>query len=132
MASDRGKRIPEPGPTGDEEDGPVLAELARRAVALGLSGFFFTESTIRKALGETVPQEWTDFASEQSEKTRKEFLDRLTQELGRALDRVDVVAVLDELLAGRSLDIEARIRIVDDDEDGGRSGPGLRLRLGDD
>lgn len=131
MAPDRGKRIPEPLPTEGDEDGPVLAELARRAMALGLSGFFFTESTIRKALGETLPQEWTDFAADQSERTRKELLERLTQELGRTLDRVDVAAVLAELMQGRSLEIQARIRIVDDDDDGD-SGAGLRLRLRDD
>ena len=34
---------------GGKDEQNVLSELARRAVALGLSGLFFTESTIRKA-----------------------------------------------------------------------------------
>ena len=34
---------------------PVLPELVRRALSMGLSGFFLSEETIRKALGETVP-----------------------------------------------------------------------------
>jgi hypothetical protein len=99
----------------DEEDGgrgqPVLSELARRALALGLSGFFFTESTIRKALGDTLPRDWTDFAVDQSERTRKEFLERLTYEIAQSLEKVDLAAVLGELLSGRTVEVHAEIRL---------------------
>jgi len=114
----------------DADEAPVLADLARRAMALGLSGFFFTESTIRKALGETLPREWSDFAVDQSERTRKDFIERLTFELGQSLEKVDVAAVLSELMRGRTLDISAKIRLTDgaDDEEA-EDAPAHTVRL---
>ena len=96
-----------------DEDGriPGLSDLARRAVALGLSGFFFTEETIRKALGDTLPKDWSDFAIDQSERTRKEFLERLSFELAQTLEKIDVAAVLNELLEGRTVEVRTEIRL---------------------
>jgi hypothetical protein len=90
---------------------PGLPELARRALSLGLSGFFLTEETIRKALGDTLPRDWTDFAIEQSERTRKEFLERLSYELAQMLEQADLAALMRELLEGRTLEIRAEIRL---------------------
>lgn len=103
----------EPNRASAGEDGriPGLSELARRAVALGLSGFFFTEETIRKALGDTLPKDWSDFAIDQSERTRKEFLERLSFELAQTLERIDVAAVLNELLEGRTVEVRAEIKL---------------------
>ena len=115
-----------------DEEQPALSDLARRALALGLSGFFFTESTIRKALGDTLPKDWSDFAIDQSERTRKEFLERLTSEIGQSLERIDVATVLAELMRGRTLDISARIRFVDGESDD-PSDHTIRVRMqGDD
>jgi hypothetical protein len=122
--SEHGTRAPEPGalkPMG-EGGGPLppIQELVRRAIAMGLSGFFMTEGTIRKALGDTLPKDWIDFAVEQSERTRQEFLERMTHELGRTLEGVDLSALLTELLEGRTLEVEAKIRLgAREDEAGG-------------
>ena len=102
-------------PDEEERGQPVLPELARRALALGLSGFFFTEATIRKALGDTLPKEWTDFAIDQSERTRKEFLERLTFEIAQSLENIDVASVLAELLKGRTVEVKAEIRLREAD-----------------
>jgi hypothetical protein len=114
-----------------DEQQPLLSDLARRAVALGLSGLFFTESAIRKALGDTLPKEWSDFAIDQSERTRKEFMERLTFEIGRSIENIDVAAVLTELMRGRTLDISARIRLIDG-ESGEAPDHTFRVRLHDD
>jgi hypothetical protein len=90
---------------------PALPELARRVIGLGLSGFFLTEETIRRALGDTLPKDWADFAADQSERTRKEFLERLSYELAQTLEKVDLAAVLRELLEGRTLEVRAEIRL---------------------
>jgi len=98
----------------DDEAGESLnaiPEMMRRLVAAGLSGFFLTEEAFRKALGDTVPKDWSDFASEQSERTRSELLDRLSSEIGRALENVDVGAVLSDLLAGSTVEVKAEIRL---------------------
>jgi hypothetical protein len=92
---------------------PVLPEIARRALSIGLSGFFLTEETIRKALGDSLPKDWLDFGIEQSERTRKEFLERLSFEIAQTLEKVDVAATLRELLEGRTLEVRAEIRLGD-------------------
>ena len=121
MADERGNRKAPGGEATDSqvplEDGqtsgrlPALPELARRALSIGLSGFFLTEETIRKALGDTLPKDWTDFAVEQSDRTRKEFLERLSFEIAQTLEKIDVAAVLQQLLEGRTLEVKAEIRL---------------------
>jgi hypothetical protein len=88
-----------------------LPDLMRRALSLGLSGFFLTEEAVRRALGDTLPKDWIDFAVEQSERTRREFLERLSFEIGRAFEKADMGAVLRELLEGRTLEVKAEIRL---------------------
>jgi hypothetical protein len=98
----------------------------RRAVASGLAGFFSTEEAIRRALGETLPKDWSDFATEQSEQLRNELLDRLTAELGRAFANVDPADVLSKLVAGKTIEVKAEIRLKPDDGEPARapkSGP---------
>ncbi len=88
-----------------------LPDILRRVLTLGFSGFFLTETAVRKALGNTVPKEWIDFASEQSERTRGEFIERLSFEVARSLENVDLTTVLSQLLEGRTLQINAEIRL---------------------
>jgi hypothetical protein len=114
-------------PEGPEGSGilPPLPELARRAISFGLSGLFLTEETIRKAVGDTLPRDWLDFAVDQSERTRKEFLERLTYEIAQSLENVDVVSVLSELLEGRTLQVKAEVRLAP----AGPEDPAQKLRV---
>jgi hypothetical protein len=119
MAERRGKRsesLDTGGGAAAAGGGPryAIPELMRRAIAMGLSGFFFTEEAIRKALGDAMPKDLQDFAVDQSRRTRAEFLERLSYEIGRTLENVDVAAVLAQLLQGRTLEVSARIRLRDD------------------
>lgn len=134
MANPREKQRsrPEPNPRGGEAPEELggrlnaLPELMRRALSIGFSGFFMTEEAVRRALGDTLPKDWVDFAVEQSERTRSEFLDRLSFEIGQALGRVELAGVLSELLRGRTLEVKAQIRLRDDE---GRSGEGGKPRF---
>jgi hypothetical protein len=126
MATDRGSRKTRAagggGRGGASDTGgrlPALPDLVRKAFSLGLSGFFLTEEAIRKALGETIPREWMDFAVEQSERTRRELLERLSFEIAQSLEKIDLAAALRELLEGRTLEIRAEIRL-------GEKGAGAR------
>ena len=130
MARGRGKESEADAP-GDaapgelEEEAPSglrnpIPELMRRILGLGLSGFFLTEETVRKALGDTLPRDWTDFAVEQSARTREEFLSRLSFEIGRSLENVDLAKVLRDLLEGRTLEVTAQIRLGEK-HDGGKA-----------
>ncbi len=92
----------------------AIPELMRRAIALGLTGFFTTEEAVRRALGDTVPKDWTEYIAESSDRTRGEFLDRLSREIARTLKEVDLAAVLQQLLEGRTLSLNAEIRLSGD------------------
>jgi hypothetical protein len=118
MAQDRGNEKKRPPGAGGREEVPdtggrlpVLPELVRKAFSFGFSGFFLTEEAIRKALGDTIPKDWTDFAVDQSERARREFLERLSFEIAQSLEKIDVAAVLRELLEGRTLEVRAEIRL---------------------
>jgi len=103
-----------PEPADDTSGGALnaLPELMRRAVALGLSGFFLTEEAVRKAVGDTLPKDWLDFAVDQGERTRRELLDRLSHELGRSLEKVDLGELLTELLTGNTVEVKAEVRLL--------------------
>ncbi len=113
MARDRGNKK-ESGATSDavdESGGGLIPDLARRVIGMGLSGFFLTEETIRRAVGDTLPKDWADFAVDQSERTRKEFLERLSFEIAQSIEKVDLAGVMRELLEGRTLEVRAEIRL---------------------
>jgi hypothetical protein len=92
----------------------AIPELMRRAIALGLTGFFTTEEAVRRALGDTVPKDWTDYIAESSDRTRSEFLDRLAREIARTLKEADLAAVLQQLLDGRTLRVNAEFSLGGD------------------
>lgn len=128
MATSRGKQR-EPSPRavrGDEaitevderelEPGGSLKpipEFVRRAIGMGLAGFFTTEEAVRKAFGDTIPKDWTDFLVETSDRTRSEFLERLSHEMGRVLENIDLAEVMRGLLEGRTLEVKAEFRLSD-------------------
>jgi hypothetical protein len=134
MAERRGKRSESLG-VGDDAsaDGAAagslygIPDLMRRAISMGLSGFFFTEEAIRKALGDAMPKDLQDFAIEQSNRTRADFLERLSYEIGRTLENVDVAKVLAQLLQGRTLEVSARIRLRDEGD--ARGAPRFRVEV---
>jgi len=89
----------------------VLPDLLRKLMATGLSGLFTTEAAIRAALGDSVPREWVDFVAEQSERTRAELAQRLADEFGRVLEKVDLVELVEQLLEGRTVEVKAELRL---------------------
>lgn len=135
MARKQGKETTPPKPSiasdpSGEDEGkaalPALPELLRRAAGIGFSGFFLTEAAIRKALGDTLPKDWIDFAVEQSERTRAEFIERLSYEVARNLESIDPAALLNTLLEGRTLEVKAEIRLAKKDDP---SETGIRIEV---
>jgi hypothetical protein len=117
MAREQGREtgIPDTDAEGDAQDSGTafnaLPDFVRKAFATGLSGFFLTEEALRKALGDTLPKDWADFAIDQSSRARDDFMERLSFEIGRALENVDLAAVLSQLLEGRTLEVKAEVRL---------------------
>jgi hypothetical protein len=87
---------------------------------------FMTGEALRDALGDSVPREWADFAADQSARTRSEFIERLSAEVGRVLEGVDWADVLTALLEGRTLEVNAQIRLGEKDGNGRRA---LRVKV---
>ncbi|HEY8123255.1 MAG TPA: hypothetical protein VII78_18180 [Myxococcota bacterium] len=117
MSSDEPrKRAPGRKDGGSEESAGFLPDLLRRGMSLGLTGFFMTEEALRRALGDTAPREMIEFVVAQSEKTRAEFLDRASREFGKALAAMDPVEVVKRMLEGRTIEISATIRFVEDEK----------------
>jgi hypothetical protein len=114
----------DPSPIVEEDDGVAgfLPDLLRRGLTLGFTGFFLTEEAVRKALGESVPRDLMDFILTQSERTRAEFLDRVSKEFARAFSVFDPVELTKQLLDGHSIEVNARIRLVPADAEAGESG----------
>jgi hypothetical protein len=123
MAAARWKESSASGKTRGPREGAAPAggipDLVRRALSAGFSGIFMTGEALREALGDSVPREWADFAADQSARTRSEFIERMSVELGRAIEKIDWAVVLAALLEGRTLEVTAQIRLGD--KDGGAS-----------
>ncbi len=102
-----------PSPKDREEEGglPLLPDLMRRAFALGLTGIFTTEHAIRQALGDTLPKDWIEFAVDQSDRTRADFVKRLAGELARVIENLDLEELAERLLEEHTLEIRAQIRL---------------------
>ena len=120
MSAPRGKgsgRRARPAPADEAtsagpDAGGRVPELLRRVVGLGFSGLFLGEEVVRKALGETLPKDWVEFATAQSERTRRELIDRVAGEIGRTLDAVDLPELAERLLQGHAIEVTARVRFV--------------------
>lgn len=127
MAQARGSGDPaeeEPGaktpPKGEVPDLTGISEVARKLIGLGLSGVFSTQETIRQTIGDALPKEWVDYALDTSERTRAEFLERLAGEIARSIETIDLARVMQQALEGRTLEVNARIRMLPDGGNGGR------------
>ncbi len=111
-----------------DERASGLPDLLRRLMTVGFTGLFTTEAAIRSALGDTVPQEWVDFIADQSERTRDEFISRLAQEFARVLESVDLVGLAEQMLEGRTLEVNAQFRLQPRDRESQARGAGRSAR----
>ncbi len=126
-AAPKDAHSPLSGSGGSDESARAIPEWMRRALTLGLAGFFTTEGALRKALEDTVPKDWTDFLVDTSDRTRSEFLERLSGEIGRVLEGVDIAAVIRELMLGRTLEVKTEFRLLDEPGEGETGAPSIRF-----
>ena len=79
---------------------------------------------MRRALTDTVPREWVDYVSRQSEDVRRDMVDRIVQEFGLWLRNLDLSELLRKLL--EDYDISAKIDISADRK---RKDPAVSLKV---
>jgi hypothetical protein len=111
-ADKRKEREPRGRSAAGADAGGFFPEALRRVLTVGFTGFFLTEEALRKALGDSVPRDVIEFLLDQSQRMRSEFLDRISREFGRVLERVDPVELARRLLEGRTVEVSARFRLV--------------------
>ncbi len=116
----------------------AIPEIFRRVVTMGLSGVFLTQENLRQAVGDALPKEWVDFATQQSERTRVEFLERLATEMARGMEATNLAQVISQVLEGRRVRVTADIQLLPsegatDSKEGRRSSDpptgGVRVRI---
>jgi hypothetical protein len=116
MSSEPADKRREREPRGRGAGGPdasgFFPDALRRVLTVGFTGFFLTEEALRKALGDSVPRDVIEFLLDQSQRMRGEFLDRISREFGRVLERIDPVELARRLLEGRTVEVSARFRLV--------------------
>lgn len=104
----------------DEPEGPplrnssagIVPDFVRRAIGIGVSGLFTTEEVVRKTFGESVPREWVDFAATQTDRARRELTEQIAGQIQRKLDDIGLEEVLQRLLRGHTIEVEAKIRFA--------------------
>lgn len=117
-----GVGVPPEGEPPPVESAGFFPELLRRGLTLGFTGVFMTEEAVRRALGDSVPRDLIEFVVAQSDRTRAELLDRLSREFGRVLSSLDPAEVARRLLEGRTVEVEARFRLVPDPREEAKEG----------
>ncbi len=117
LRSENEAGTPPPSRNGGDAPTVPVPDFVRRALELGFASFFTTEQTIRRAVGETIPKDWIDFVSAQSDRTRKEMTDAIVSEAARSIERIDLMDTLDGLFSGRTIEINAKIRLAPRDDE---------------
>lgn len=91
----------------------VVPELMRKAAFAGLGALFMTEEGLRRTAAQIpLPKEALAGLLAQAERTKDEVTRVLTEELRRFLHSETLKRELSQILAGMSVEVNARIRLV--------------------
>ncbi len=89
------------------------AEMIRRALTVGIGAIFLTEESLRSLMSEfKLPKEILSGLLESAGKTRKEFLDRFSQDLlTRVMDRVEPEELMRKILDDYEFKFDVRVTL---------------------
>lgn len=88
----------------------MFQEALRRAAAVGISGFAFTEEAIRRAMSESPPPQVVSYLGQQSVEVRDEIIERLAREFGTWLHDLDLPKLAAEVLEETDVVFEVRVK----------------------
>jgi len=98
--------------TGEEGAGAkasgAVTDSIRKAVFGGLSALFVSEEGIRQTIGE-LPKDALSFLLTQTDKTRKELMRVVSDELKSFLRQLDLQGEIKEMLSGLTVEVKAEI-----------------------
>ena len=86
-------------------------DFVKKVLTVGMGTLFLTEESLRGMVSEfKLPKELLGGILESANKTRREFLGNLSQDLmSRVSDRVDVRALVDEVLEKNEIEVNMKI-----------------------
>ncbi len=96
-----------------EELQSKASDAVKKLLTVGVGAIFLTEESLRNLVSEfKLPREMLGGLLESAQKTKKDFLENLTQDImNRLKDRVDLMALLQEFLSQNEIDLRIKVRM---------------------
>ncbi|NBU20066.1 hypothetical protein EBS43_01435 [bacterium] len=88
-------------------------EMMKKVLTVGVGAFFLTEEALRGLVSDfKLPKELLSAVLDSAGKSRSEFLRSLSREvMTQVMDRVDLKALLEELITKNELELEVKINL---------------------
>jgi hypothetical protein len=97
----------------------VIPDVVRRAVMTGVGAVLMGEEGVRNTLNDIkLPKEAMSYIVAQADKTKREAISTLARELREFLESLDLQSLLESSLAGTTVEIQTKIRIISNEEGG--------------
>jgi len=99
----------------------LAQDLVFKTLTAGLAGLFSTQEALRKAVGDAMPPEWVEYASEQGDRARQELFDRVSDQITALIDSIDIGDLLLKMMQDNVVEVNASFRVrpsssTDDDD----------------
>jgi len=101
----------------ESETGPrrgmdgVIFDIARKAVATSVKSLLSSEEGLRALIGAMVPKEIGQYVSRELAAFRSGFLDAITGEMSRFLNRIDPAVEVQRVLDGLEFDVHVKVGV---------------------
>ena len=93
--------------------GKMIGDLARRALMTGIGAVFMSEDALRGTLNDLkLPKEAMHYVVGQADKTKRELVTTIARETRSFLGSIEIDKLLARALAGTTIEVSARIRVV--------------------
>ncbi len=96
---------------GDDNIQSKATDFVKKVLTVGMGTLFLTEESLKNMVSEfKLPKELLGGILESANKTRKEFLHNLSQDLmSRVSEKMDVRALVDEVLEKNEIEIHMKV-----------------------
>ncbi len=89
----------------------MIFDIARKAVASSVKSLLSSEEGLRALIGAIVPKEIGQYVSRELAAFRSGFLEAITGEISRFLDRIDPAAEIQKVVDGLEFDIHVKMGV---------------------
>lgn len=93
-----------------------VSDWVKKTLLTGVGAVFMTEESIRNTLSDMkIPKNVIASAVAQADKTKKDIIAIIAKEVRQFLDRIEVEDIIQKALAGQTIEINASIKFVADE-----------------